>query len=364
MLQNQSILNWNENFLDAKSSPDLIKTRIIHIIVWGLYILIFLLGLCGNLLVCYVVVTKPPMHSVTNYFIMNLSLADILLCLIAVPFTPVYSFLGEWIFGPFICHLVPYVQSVSVYLSTCTLTCIAVDRFIVIVYRLRTRISRETCFKVIAIVWIISIILSIPYGVYIEMKLHNNQTYVCEENWPSDKIYLVFGIVNFSLQFVLPFILIVSSYTAIAHKIRTHTASNRNSHRRRLNRTNRMLIAMVAIFVICWLPLNVINILYDFKSDLINEHFRVYFLICHCLAMSSTCYNPFLYAWLSPSFRNGFETTWSGSQVFFTCCASRSLPNSFSENSVSGGVSNVRTSLFANAICDTPHVPKQVVELM
>ena len=37
-------------------------------------------------------------------------MADILLCILAVPFTPFYFFLKEWIFGKILCHLVAYSQ--------------------------------------------------------------------------------------------------------------------------------------------------------------------------------------------------------------------------------------------------------------
>lgn len=62
------------------------------------YSLIFVIGITGNLLVVYVVVRKKSMQSVTNLFIMNLALSDILICLLAVPFTPI-SVLDHWVLG-------------------------------------------------------------------------------------------------------------------------------------------------------------------------------------------------------------------------------------------------------------------------
>lgn len=57
---------------------------------YSLYIIIFMLGLIGNTLVCFVIIRNKSMHTVTNYFILNLALSDILLCIFAVPFTPLY----------------------------------------------------------------------------------------------------------------------------------------------------------------------------------------------------------------------------------------------------------------------------------
>lgn len=76
----------------------------------------------------------------------------------------------------------------------------------------------------------------------------------------------------------------------------------------RKKRTNRMLIAMVVIFAICWLPLNVVHMVAEFyRSSL--RHFKVLFLSTHVIAMSSTVYNPFLYSWLNDNFRKEFQKT-------------------------------------------------------
>ena len=48
-----------------------------------LYLIIFCIGVFGNVLVCYVVISKKDMHSVTNFFILNLAFSDILMCLFA-----------------------------------------------------------------------------------------------------------------------------------------------------------------------------------------------------------------------------------------------------------------------------------------
>ncbi|KAF0765493.1 neuropeptide Y receptor type 2-like [Aphis craccivora] len=59
------------------------------------YLLIFTLGVFGNVLVVYVVWANKHMRTVTNIFIVNLAVSDIMLCGLAVPFTPLYTFTGE-----------------------------------------------------------------------------------------------------------------------------------------------------------------------------------------------------------------------------------------------------------------------------
>lgn len=80
------------------------------VIIYVLYTLIGTLGIAGNVMVCLVVARNSAMHTVTNVFIANLALSDILLCLFAVPFTPLYLISQKWTFGTLLCHLLPFAQ--------------------------------------------------------------------------------------------------------------------------------------------------------------------------------------------------------------------------------------------------------------
>lgn len=109
---------------------DIIDKKGVQVLFFIVYTTIFVVGLFGNVLVCYVVFRNKAMQTVTNLFITNLALSDILLCVLAVPFTPLYTFFGKWVFGSYICHMVPYAQGTSVYISTLTLMSIAIDRWV------------------------------------------------------------------------------------------------------------------------------------------------------------------------------------------------------------------------------------------
>ena len=66
-----------------------------------------------------------------------------------------------------------------------------------------------------------------------------------------------------------------------------------------------MLILLVAIFAFCWLPFNVYYLLIDFH--VLKGTNMTVFLACHWLAMSSVCYNPFIYCWLNEHFQKEFK---------------------------------------------------------
>ncbi|XP_076221776.1 prolactin-releasing peptide receptor isoform X3 [Nomia melanderi] len=306
--------NWNEgNSSRSSVEGDVISNPMVQIIFSILYASIFISGVFGNALVCFVVARSRQMQTVTNLFITNLALSDVLLCVLAVPFTPLYTFLGSWVFGRTLCHLVPYAQGVSVYTSTLTLTSIAIDRFMVIIYPLQPRMKIEVCLAVIFGIWTVALLVTLPYGLY--MHLEEPHTY-CEEHWPSERFRKIFSSVTSMLQFLLPFLVIAFCYTRVSIKLRDRARSKpgaksdkkEKADRERKKRTNRMLIAMVTIFGISWLPLNIVNVVDDFYS-LADDwtYYRLCFFMTHCLAMSSTCYNPFLYAWLNDNFRKEFK---------------------------------------------------------
>ncbi|XP_034254698.1 prolactin-releasing peptide receptor-like [Thrips palmi] len=306
----QSHYNWSRH-----PDMDIIEDAGVQAFFFICYTTIFVLGVFGNVLVCYVVGRNRAMQTVTNFFITNLALSDILLCILAVPFTPLYSFLGQWIFGSMLCHLVAYAQGTSVYISTLTLTSIAIDRFFVIIYPFHPRMQLTSCVVIISSIWLFSVVVTLPYGLYMNHKDVDGRLY-CEETWPSENFRLIYGVLTAVFQFLVPFVIIAFCYVRVSLKLRDRarlkpgckSSRKEEADRERKRRTNRMLIAMVTIFGVSWMPLNVINLLNDVYIPTGNwRYYHLSFFMVHALAMSSTCYNPFLYAWLNDNFRKEFK---------------------------------------------------------
>lgn len=119
-------------------------TTLFQTTVYMLYISIFVIALLGNGVVCYIVYASPRMKTVTNYFIVNLAVGDILMSLFCVPFSFFSILLLQyWPFGSVLCHLVNYSQAISVLVSAYTLVAISIDRYIAILWPLRPRISKR-----------------------------------------------------------------------------------------------------------------------------------------------------------------------------------------------------------------------------
>lgn len=72
--------------------------------------IIFVVGLIGNAMVCIAVYRNHTMRTVTNYFIVNLAVADFLVILLCLPSTVLWDITETWFLGLAMCKTVPYLQ--------------------------------------------------------------------------------------------------------------------------------------------------------------------------------------------------------------------------------------------------------------
>ncbi|XP_064630394.1 prolactin-releasing peptide receptor-like [Lineus longissimus] len=281
------------------------------------YVVIFVVGVTGNSLVVFVVARNKAMQTITNIFITNLGCADIMMCLLAVPFTPLAAFLDDWPFGEVMCQIIPMSLAVSVFVSTLTSTAIAIDRYFVIVYPFKPRMKAWLCLLLIISIWIISCSVSLPLAIYRRITVDNGDRQ-CGEDWPDINSRKFCIITLFFLQYVVPCCVITFCYWRVSGVLRMRAkakigSGNKSREKeemeiRRKRRTNRMLIAMVAIFVGCWMPLNVVLLTQEAHPRIETwQWLKLIFFIAHIIAMSSAIYNPFLYAWMNENFRKEFK---------------------------------------------------------
>ena len=75
-----------------------------------LYSVIFVLATVGNLLVILTLAQNRRMRTITNVYLLNLSVSDLLLAVFCMPFTLIPTILKTFIFGKAMCILVRYMQ--------------------------------------------------------------------------------------------------------------------------------------------------------------------------------------------------------------------------------------------------------------
>ena len=84
-------------------------------------------------------------------------------------------------------------------------------------------------------------------------------------------------------------------------KARAVSVRRRKSERK----ITRMVVVVVAVFVLCWLPfyiLNIVNLLV-----LLPGEFRGLYYFVVVLSYANSCANPILYGFLSDNFKRGFR---------------------------------------------------------
>lgn len=74
------------------------------------HLVVFIVGLVGNALVCVSVFRNTSMRTVTNYFIVNLAVADFLVILVCLPPTVIWDVTATWFLGDALCKIVLYFQ--------------------------------------------------------------------------------------------------------------------------------------------------------------------------------------------------------------------------------------------------------------
>uniref|UniRef100_A0A915EIA7 G-protein coupled receptors family 1 profile domain-containing protein n=1 Tax=Ditylenchus dipsaci TaxID=166011 RepID=A0A915EIA7_9BILA len=181
-------------------------------------------GLIGNGLL---IGTIRKRMTVANVFLINLATSDLLLCITALPITPVLAFVKRWIFGNVMCKLVPLCQGISVLISSYCLCLIAVDRYRSIVTPLKVPWSVNQAQTFMVFCWMGSVTISSP--LFLTQRLQQivlGNTTLCGEfcgeyDWPQDtRVKLAYGSALLIVQYLIPASIMTFCYWKILQKVR------------------------------------------------------------------------------------------------------------------------------------------------
>ena len=104
----------NDYCLPDQDYIDMVKEHIqptsAEWVLVAVFVVLFIVGLVGNFLVCYAVIKNSQMRTVTNLFIMNLAIADLMVILICLPPTLLVDVSETWFFGEVMCKIFLYFQ--------------------------------------------------------------------------------------------------------------------------------------------------------------------------------------------------------------------------------------------------------------
>ncbi|CAB3409852.1 unnamed protein product [Caenorhabditis bovis] len=311
-----------------------------------LYLLVWVAAIVGNTLVLYVLTFNQVSLSVRTVFVGCLAASDLLMCLFSLPITAISIFSRVWIFPEIFCKLIGVFQGGSIFVSSFTLTVIALDRCILIVRPNKDVVSYSRASFVVAAIWLFGYTMALPVGIYSEVMNYDGicGTF-CEEVWPDYKedgksnTRRAYGLSVLVLQFGIPAIISSICYWMISrvmssqlerrrgHKLRPESEEKLVS---RKTRANRMMIVMVVGFVLAWMPFNAINLYRDLYGGSITPWYSTVFSLCHVCAMCSAVLNPIIYSWFNLQFRTSITTLFKSKKAK-NANKSAPFPSSFNE---------------------------------
>jgi neuropeptide F receptor len=267
-----------------------------------------------------------------NFCPSDILFIDLLLCLVTMPLTLVEILSQYWPLGRYeiLCKLIGTLQATSIFVSTISITAIALDRYQVIVYPTRDNLQFMGAVFILTGIWIFSVLLASPMYIFhslisYDVNMSNfgiTAIRYCVEDWPIEHGRAYYSTLSLCVQYLLPILIVSLSYLRIYSKLRNRlvvTGGNVNNTRppasrerergRRMQRTNCLLISIAVIFGVSWLPLNLFNLLADvyFPKQSTSQTMMIWYAICHMMGMSSACSNPLLYGWLNDNFRKEFN---------------------------------------------------------
>uniref|UniRef100_A0A3B5AZY7 Delta-type opioid receptor-like n=1 Tax=Stegastes partitus TaxID=144197 RepID=A0A3B5AZY7_9TELE len=312
------LLRGNSDLLPAPSKSNetsRVDTRdttslIIAVCITALYSLICVVGLLGNVLVMYGVVRYTKMKTATNIYIFNLALADAL-ATSTLPFQSAKYLMNTWPFGELLCKVVMAIDYYNMFTSIFTLTMMSVDRYIAVCHPVKALDFRTpTKAKLINVcIWILSSAVGVPVMIMAVTRVTRNTA--CGLRFPKPDWYwdTVTKICVFIFAFVVPVLVITICYGLMILRLKSvRLLSGSKEKDRNLRRITRMVLVVVAAFIVCWTPIHIFIIV---KTMVNIDHKNLLVVACWhlCIALGYTnsSLNPVLYAFLDENFKRCFR---------------------------------------------------------
>lgn len=291
---------------------------------------IFIVSLVANFIIIVRVVRVHQLKTVTNCFIANLAMADLLFTT-GCPVIAVVRITGTWVLGAFFCHTLVYLEFVCMFAVIWTMTVISIDRFICIVKPNNCRISLKMAIAIVIVIWLFAFTSSIPMAAFFNVKsfsMDNSTIKICTLVWPQNTrvhVSVIFVSCLFVIGFVMPLSILSHNYYRVFRTFwKSRKTINRKESRASQNvedlikctssgakrrsarnyRVIRILVLLVLLFFLMWLPIFIafIGVQYDGSYEYFKMHSWM-LMTCAYFAFGNACVNPFVYVFINERFR-------------------------------------------------------------
>uniref|UniRef100_A0A8K9XUK3 Neuromedin U receptor 3 n=1 Tax=Oncorhynchus mykiss TaxID=8022 RepID=A0A8K9XUK3_ONCMY len=340
MFCNITLLNVTENDTGTKSIEDRLlevlgpKRSPVFLPISLVYLLIFLLGVSGNLLTCTVISKHKKMCTPTNLYLFSLAVSDLLVLFFGMPLE-IYDLWQNYPFpfGEGVCYFKIFLFETVCFASILNVTVLSVERYIAVVHPLKTRYvaTNKHAKRVISAVWVLSLVCAIPntslHGIYyLNLPEKVAESAICSligSPW----IYNLVILITTACFYIVPVTVISGLYLGIGIKLGRERHLSRGTMRKncsaniswrihveqvRRRQVTKMLAVVVLVFAICWAPFHIDRLLWSCImqwsawTDLNQAVYQCVHLLSGILFYLSSAVNPVIYNLLSTRFRECF----------------------------------------------------------
>lgn len=282
-MKNESYPMPPDQPLKEKARQDIYLT----VVTCSLIAILIVLTLLGNLLVMTAFYLYKELRTITNYFLVSLSVADLLTALLAMPIFMVSRISKENMFpgGTVFYDVWRSIDLICGTASIWNLCLVSLDRLLAVASPLTHLVilTPSRAKAAILLVWAISAALS---GLLLL-------------NW-SHK-----GIAITIISFFLPLVIIIFSYVKI-YQVTTRTCALRRNGGTRLKRdihSAKQMVIVIGVFILCWVGFFVLTLILSTKKSLSYAINPAILDILKSLTYLNSCINPLLFTTVSRKFK-------------------------------------------------------------
>ncbi|NXF84464.1 GHSR protein, partial [Sclerurus mexicanus] len=281
-------------------------------------VLLFVIGVIGNLMTMLVVSRFRDMRTTTNFYLSSMALSDLLIFLcMPLDLFRLWQY-RPWNFGDLLCKLFQFISESCTYSTILNITALSVERYIAVCFPLRAKviITKGKVKLVILFLWAVSFISAGPIFILVGVE-HENGTNPLSTNECRATEYAVrSGLLTImvwtsSIFFFLPVFCLTVLYSLIGRKLwrrrRKNIGPNTVSRDKHNKQTVQMLVVVVFAFILCWLPFHVGRYLFSKSFEagsveivMISQYCN---LVSFVLFYLSAAINPILYNIMSKKYR-------------------------------------------------------------
>ncbi|XP_068999629.1 G-protein coupled receptor 135 isoform X1 [Embiotoca jacksoni] len=272
---------------------------------------IFLLSSLGNSAVIIVIIKHKQLRTVTNAFIMSLSLSDFLTAVLCLPFSFIMLFSkdGGWMFGDRFCVANGFFNTCFGIVSTLTMTLISIDRYYAIVRQPQAKMGRQKAAQLLAAVWLAAVLFSLPWYLVprTPTMIHKQGFYHCMYVFHSGRSRMgtAYSVGLIAVCYLLPFSLMCFCHYNICKTVRLSEIRVRpvTTYAYLLRfysemRTATTVLIMIVFIIFCWGPyclMGLVTAIGDYTFHPAMD------MLAMWLAWANGAINPLIYALRNPN---------------------------------------------------------------